>query len=61
MVTEIHAFYCGILMANAFAMIVLWRCAILFVALVVGGLPLAASSKVKGIIFAFEFFKLECW
>ncbi len=44
MSTEIRAFYGGIEMAIAVAMIVLWRRGDLFAALLIGGLPLAGSA-----------------
>ena len=44
MATEIRAFYGGIEMAIAVAMIVLWRRGDLFAALLVGGLPLLGSA-----------------
>jgi hypothetical protein len=44
MATEIRAFYGGIEMAIAVAMIVLWRRGERFAALLVGGLPLAGSA-----------------
>lgn len=44
MATEIRAFYGGIEMAIAIAMIVLWRRGDLFAALLIGGLPLAGSA-----------------
>ncbi len=44
MATEIRAFYGGIEMAIAVAMIVLWRRGDLFAALLIGGLPLAGSA-----------------
>lgn len=45
MATEIRAFYGGIEMAIAVAMIVLWRRGDLFAALLVGGLPLLGSAS----------------
>lgn len=44
MATEIRAFYGGIEMAIAVAMVVLWRRGDLFAALLVGGLPLLGSA-----------------
>ncbi len=44
MATEIRAFYGGIEMAIAVAMILLWRRGDLFAALLIGGLPLAGSA-----------------
>lgn len=50
--TEVRAFYGGVEMAIAVAMIVLWRRGDLFAALLVGGLPLvgAASGRFIGLI-----------
>lgn len=45
MATEIRAFYGGIEMAIAVAMIVLWRRGDLFAALLIGGLPLLGSAS----------------
>src|SRR6056297_1061353 len=45
MLTEVRAFYGGVEMAIAVAMIVLWRRGDLFAALLVGGLPLVGSSS----------------
>lgn len=44
MLTEVRAFYGGVELAIAVAMIVLWRRGDLFAALLVGGLPLAGSA-----------------
>lgn len=44
MLTEVRAFYGGVEMAIAVAMIVLWRRGDLFAALLVGGLPLLGSA-----------------
>lgn len=44
MLTEVRAFYGGVEMAIAAAMIVLWYRGELFAALLVGGLPLAGSA-----------------
>ncbi len=44
MATEIRAFYGGIEIAIAVAMIVLWRRGDLFAALLIGGLPLFGSA-----------------
>ena len=44
MATEIRAFYGGVEMAIAVAMIVLWRRGDLLAALLVGGLPLVGSA-----------------
>lgn len=44
MLTEIRAFYGGIEMGIAVAMLVLWRRNELFAGLLVGGLPLAGSA-----------------
>ncbi len=51
MATEIRAFYGGIEMAIAVAMIVLWRRGDLFAALLIGGLPLlgSASGRLSGL------------
>jgi hypothetical protein len=52
MLTEVRAFYGGVEMAIAVAMIVLWRRGELFAALLVGGLPLvgAAAGRCVGLI-----------
>jgi hypothetical protein len=52
MLTEVRAFYGGVEMAIAVAMMVLWRRGDLFAALLVGGLPLvgAASGRLIGIV-----------
>jgi hypothetical protein len=52
MLTEIRAFYGGIELAIAMAMMVLWWRGELFAAFVVGGLPLlgSASGRIVGII-----------
>jgi len=44
MLTEVRAFYGGVEMAIAVAMIVLWRRGDLFAALLIGGLPLVGSA-----------------
>lgn len=44
MLTEVRAFYGGVEMAIAIAMIVLWRRENSFAALLIGGLPLAGSA-----------------
>jgi len=44
MLTEVRAFYGGVELAIAVAMILLWRRGDLFAALLVGGLPLAGSA-----------------
>ena len=44
MLTEIRAFYGGIEMAIAVAMLVLWSRGDVFAALLIGGLPLAGSA-----------------
>lgn len=44
MLTEVRAFYGGVEMAIALAMIVLWRRGDLFAALLIGGLPLVGSA-----------------
>ena len=44
MLTEVRAFYGGVEMAIAVAMMVLWRRGDLFAALLVGGLPLVGAS-----------------
>ena len=44
MLTEVRAFYGGVEMAIALAMILLWRRGELFAALLIGGLPLAGSA-----------------
>jgi len=44
MLTEVRAFYGGVEMAIAVAMIVLWRRGDLFAALLIGGLPLIGSA-----------------
>lgn len=44
MLTEIRAFYGGIELAIAAAMLILWRRQNLFAALLIGGLPLAGSA-----------------
>ncbi len=44
MLTEIRAFYGGVELAIALAMIVLWRRGELFASLLVGGLPLIGST-----------------
>lgn len=53
MLTEVRAFYGGVEMAIAVAMIFLWRRGDLFAALLVGGLPLLGSSAGRciGLIF----------
>lgn len=52
MLTEVRAFYGGVELAIAVAMIVLWRRGDLFAALLVGGLPLvgSASGRLIGLI-----------
>jgi len=52
MLTEVRAFYGGVEMAIAVAMVLLWRRADLFAALLVGGLPLvgSASGRLIGLI-----------
>ncbi len=52
MATEIRAFYGGIEMAIAVAMIVLWRRGDLFAAIMIGGLPLlgSASGRLIGLV-----------
>ena len=45
MLTEVRAFYGGVEMAIAVAMIVLWVRGQLFASLLVGGLPLLGSSS----------------
>lgn len=45
MLTEIRAFYGGVELAIAAAMIVLWKRDELFVALLIGGLPLVGSAS----------------
>jgi len=52
MLTEIRAFYGGVEMAIAVAMIVLWRRGDLFASLLVGGLPLvgSASGRLIGLV-----------
>lgn len=52
MATEIRAFYGGIEMAIAVAMILLWRRGDLFAALLIGGLPLlgSASGRLIGLV-----------
>jgi len=52
MATEIRAFYGGIEMAIAVAMILLWRRGDLFAALLIGGLPLlgSASGRLIGMV-----------
>jgi hypothetical protein len=45
MLTEVRAFYGGVEMAIAVAMIVLWRRGEWFAALLVGGLPLVGSAS----------------
>jgi Domain of unknown function (DUF4345) len=44
MLTEVRAFYGGVEMAIAIAMMVLWRRGELFAALLAGGLPLVGSA-----------------
>ncbi len=44
MLTEVRAFYGGVEMAIAVAMIMLWRRGDLFAALLIGGLPLVGSA-----------------
>jgi hypothetical protein len=44
MLTEVRAFYGGVEMAIAIAMVLLWRRDHLFAALLVGGLPLVGSA-----------------
>lgn len=44
MLTEVRAFYGGVEMAIAVAMILLWQRGDLFTALLIGGLPLAGSA-----------------
>lgn len=52
MLTEVRAFYGGVEMAIAVAMILLWRRGDLFASLLVGGLPLvgAASCRLIGLM-----------
>ena len=52
MLTEVRAFYGGVEMAIAAAMIVLWRRGDLFASLLVGGLPLvgSASGRLIGLV-----------
>ena len=52
MLTEVRAFYGGVEMAIAVAMVVLWRRGDLFAALLVGGLPLlgSASGRLIGLV-----------
>lgn len=52
MLTEVRAFYGGVEMAIAVAMMVLWRRGNLFAALLVGGLPLvgSASGRLIGLV-----------
>ena len=52
MLTEVRAFYGGVELAIAAAMIILWKRGELFAALLVGGLPLlgAASGRLIGIV-----------
>jgi len=52
MLTEVRAFYGGVEMAIAVAMILLWRRGDLFAALLVGGLPLlgAATGRLIGLV-----------
>jgi hypothetical protein len=52
MLTEVRAFYGGVEMAIAVAMIVLWRCGDLFASLLVGGLPLVGSvcGRLSGLV-----------
>jgi len=49
MLTEIRAFYGGIEMAIAIAMVILWKRGELFASLLVGGLPLLGSASGRGI------------
>ena len=49
MTTEIRAFYGGVEMAIAVAMVVLWRRGNGFAALLIGGLPLLGSAVGRGI------------
>ncbi|TWU54342.1 hypothetical protein Poly51_30590 [Rubripirellula tenax] len=44
MLTEVRAFYGGVEMAIAVAMIILWRRGDVFAALLIGGLPMAGSA-----------------
>ena len=52
MLTEVRAFYGGVEMAIAVAMIVLWRRGDLFASLLIGGLPLlgSASGRLIGLL-----------
>ncbi|MEZ6087288.1 MAG: DUF4345 family protein [Pirellulaceae bacterium] len=52
MLTEVRAFYGGVELAIAFAMIVLWRRGELFASLLIGGLPLlgSASGRMVGLV-----------
>jgi hypothetical protein len=52
MLTEVRAFYGGVELAIALAMLVLWRRGDLFAALLVGGLPLLGSAcgRLTGLI-----------
>lgn len=47
MLTEIRAFYGGVEMGIAAAMIILWRRGDRFASLLIGGLPLAGSSAAR--------------
>jgi len=47
MLTEVRAFYGGVEMAIAIAMVVLWWRGDLFAALLIGGLPLAGSATAR--------------
>lgn len=52
MLTEVRAFYGGVELAIAVAMMILWRRGDLFAALLIGGLPLvgSASGRLVGLL-----------
>lgn len=56
MATEIRAFYGGVEMAIAVAMVLLWKRGDLFAALLIGGLPLAGSATGRCIGLAVDGF-----
>jgi hypothetical protein len=56
MLTEVRAFYGGVEIAIALAMVVLWRRGDSFAALLVGGLPLAGSATGRCIGMIFDGF-----
>ena len=58
MLTEVRAFYGGVEMAIAVAMIVLWRRGDLFASLLIGGLPLLGSASGRLIGLAADGFSM---